>query len=179
MSWYDFILTDISSQWRAAYDADYLHPGNHGGRPSSVYNVIPSPKDEDDDKGTHHSGMFQKVLNKDSVRNALNLNSAASAFTKTSRSKNLGNIDMPTASLVMTGSAVPALWLRRDDKGRRPVRFFSFVGEQCGYFYVSMAFGAECGLFALTMALAKLVGTQNGTCGSLDTAPCVYLIACC
>jgi hypothetical protein len=95
--------------------------GSHGGRPSSVHNVIPSPKDEDDDKGTHHPGMFQRVLNKDSVRNALNLNSAASAFTKTNRSKNLGNFDIPTASLVITASAVPALWFQRNDKGLRPV----------------------------------------------------------
>ncbi|KAG0289653.1 Phospholipase D1, partial [Dissophora globulifera] len=61
------------------------------------------------------------IFRKDSIRNALFMNSAASAFTKKHRSENLQNIDMPIASIAVTGAAVPALWLRRDDKGRRPI----------------------------------------------------------
>ncbi|KAG0211022.1 hypothetical protein BGX28_008592 [Mortierella sp. GBA30] len=109
-------------------------------RPSSIiHNVI---EDHDEKKHSHHlvphhhsenetdghrhshhqpAHLFPKIFSKEGVRNALFLNSAASAFTKSSRSKDLGNVDIPVMSLAVTGSAVPALWLRRDDKGRRPI----------------------------------------------------------
>ncbi|KAG0353067.1 hypothetical protein BGZ54_002423, partial [Gamsiella multidivaricata] len=72
-----------------------------------------------------HPHLFPKIFNKENVRNALFLNSATTAFAKSNRSKSLGNVDIPVASLAVTGLAVPALWLRRDDKGRRspPVIF--------------------------------------------------------
>lgn len=35
----------------------------------------------------------------------------------------MDQVDVHLNSLAVTGSAVPALWLRRDDKGRRPVSF--------------------------------------------------------
>ncbi|KAF9378152.1 hypothetical protein CPC16_011439 [Podila verticillata] len=66
----------------------------------------------------HH---FPKMFSKDGVRNALFLNSAATAFTKSSRARTMDQVDVHLSSLAVTGSAVPALWLRRDNKGRRPV----------------------------------------------------------
>ncbi|KAG0023955.1 hypothetical protein BGZ82_010606 [Podila clonocystis] len=69
----------------------------------------------------HHHHHFPKIFSKDGVRNALFLNSAATAFTKSSRTRSMDQVDMHLSSLAIIGSAVPALWLRRDDKGRRPV----------------------------------------------------------
>ncbi|KAF8955666.1 hypothetical protein BGZ52_000300, partial [Haplosporangium bisporale] len=60
------------------------------------------------------------MFSKDGVRNALFLNSAATAFTKSSRARTMDQVDVHLSSLAVTGSAVPALWLRRDNKGRRP-----------------------------------------------------------
>ncbi|KAG0077903.1 hypothetical protein BGZ92_001729, partial [Podila epicladia] len=68
----------------------------------------------------HHHHHFPKIFSKDGVRNALFLNSAATAFTKPSRARTMDQVDVHLNSLAVTGSAVPALWLRRDDKGRRP-----------------------------------------------------------
>ncbi|KAF9312591.1 hypothetical protein BG003_006127 [Podila horticola] len=73
---------------------------------------------DDEHPKTHHH--FPKIFSKDGVRNALFLNSAATAFTKSSRAKTMVQVDVHLTSLVVAGSAVPALWLRRDDKGRRP-----------------------------------------------------------
>ncbi|KAI8604037.1 hypothetical protein EDD21DRAFT_333733 [Dissophora ornata] len=100
-------------------------------RPSSIIqSVIENPEPhyyhhhhDDGASGSrrHHAAvMFPKIFTKEGVRNALFLNSAATAFTKSTRSKDLCNVNIPVASLAITGSAVPALWLRRDDKGRRP-----------------------------------------------------------
>ncbi|KAF9932766.1 hypothetical protein BGZ67_004583 [Mortierella alpina] len=108
-------------------------------RPSSItHNVIEDPevrsqhrhrifhhgedRDGEGQEAAHNNPlrMFPKIFSKEGVRNALFLNSAATAFTKSSRTKNLENVDIPVMSLAVTGSAVPALWLRRDDKGRRP-----------------------------------------------------------
>ena len=72
----------------------------------------------------HHHLHLPKILSKDGVRNALFFNSAATAFTKRSRTKTMDQVDVHLNSLAITGSAVLALWLRRDDKGRRPVSFF-------------------------------------------------------
>ncbi|KAF8937698.1 hypothetical protein BGZ58_002293 [Dissophora ornata] len=101
-------------------------------RPSSIIqSVIENPEPhyyhhhhDDGASGSrrHHAAvMFPKIFTKEGVRNALFLNSAATAFTKSTRSKDLCNVNIPVASLAITGSAVPALWLRRDDKGRRPI----------------------------------------------------------
>ncbi|KAF9968644.1 hypothetical protein BGZ70_000961 [Mortierella alpina] len=79
-------------------------------------------KDGEGHEAAHnnHMRMFPKIFSKEGVRNALFLNSATTAFTKSNRTKNFENVDIPVMSLAITGSAVPALWLRRDDKGRRP-----------------------------------------------------------
>ncbi|KAF9181195.1 hypothetical protein BGZ51_005587 [Haplosporangium sp. Z 767] len=67
----------------------------------------------------HHrlSGIFSK----NDARNTLFLNRAATAFAKSNRSNVLENVDIPPMSLAVAASAVPALWLRRDSRGRRPV----------------------------------------------------------
>lgn len=95
-------------------------------RPSSIiHNVIETPEEHQ-----HHSGPaprsgpaahFPKIFSKEGVRNALFLNSAATAFTKSTRSNDMEMAEMPLSYLAIAGSAIPALWMRRDDKGRRPV----------------------------------------------------------
>ncbi|KAK3841475.1 MAG: hypothetical protein J3R72DRAFT_152641 [Linnemannia gamsii] len=111
-------------------------------RPSSIiHNVI---EDQDEHHHQHHLGhrrhsrdggaggedvasghhrmshLFPKIFSKDGIKNALFLNSAATAFQK-HRAKEANATFIPAAALAVIGSAVPALWLRRDDKGRRPV----------------------------------------------------------
>ncbi|KAF8947011.1 hypothetical protein BGZ47_010541 [Haplosporangium gracile] len=91
-------------------------------RPSSVtHNVIDSPDTHDHDhrhrrhsRQSHDGGEegadshrmhhhFPKIFSKDGIKNAFFMNSAATAFQKN------------------RSSAVPSLWMRRDDKGRRPL----------------------------------------------------------
>ncbi|KAG0272369.1 hypothetical protein BGZ95_011895 [Linnemannia exigua] len=108
-------------------------------RPSStIHNVIEDPEEhhhqshlrlhshsrdgggEDVASGHHRmSHLFPKIFSKDGIRNALFLNSAATAFQK-HRAKEAKTMYLPAAALAVMGSAVPALWMRRDDKGRRP-----------------------------------------------------------
>ncbi|KAF9576193.1 hypothetical protein EC968_010316 [Mortierella alpina] len=128
-----------------AHGTDKLEVRPQGSRrPSSTHNVIEDPEKshhhhhrhrifhhgEDRDgegHGAAHSNplrMFPKIFSKEGVRNALFLNSAVTAFTKSNRAENLENVDIPVMSLAISGSAVPALWLRRDDKGRRPPPVF-------------------------------------------------------
>lgn len=114
---HDHLRPVLSHHSSSGENSDYLHL--HSGRPSSVYNVLPSPEHGPENEH-QHSSMFHKIFSKDSVRNALSLNSAASAFTKSNRTSKLGTVDIPVASLAVTGAGVPAFWLRRDDKGRRP-----------------------------------------------------------
>lgn len=110
-------------------------------RPSSViHNVIDNPDAHGQDHRHYrhsrhsHDGReeaagshrmqhhFPKIFSKEGIKNALFINSATSAFHK---GRNLESNAMyaPAAALAITGSAVPAMWMRRDDKGRRPVRF--------------------------------------------------------
>lgn len=70
---------------------------------------------------------FPKIFSKEGVRNALFLNSAATAFTKSTRSKILEVPEVSVSYLAMAGTAIPALWMRRDDKGRRPVSIVPFL----------------------------------------------------
>ncbi|KAF9408197.1 hypothetical protein BGZ94_002394 [Podila epigama] len=97
-------------------------------RPSAVHNIIELDDHYHPINGSGNNGHtsqpsahhFPKIFSKEGMRNALFLNSAATAFTKSTRSKTMEYVDVHLASLSVTGSAVPALWLRRDDKGRRP-----------------------------------------------------------
>ncbi|KAG0217601.1 hypothetical protein BGX33_010118 [Mortierella sp. NVP41] len=106
-------------------------------RPSSIiHNTIDNPDDEHEHRRyskqpreggedvagghrTHH--LFPKIFSKEGIRNALFLNSAATAFQKGNNAKDLKELQMPAAALAITVSTVPALWMRRDDKGRRPI----------------------------------------------------------
>ncbi|KAG0262982.1 hypothetical protein BG011_009480 [Mortierella polycephala] len=104
-------------------------------QPSSIsHSVISGP--EGSDHGQRNRHRFHLHRRRDSEDGAeggqeqqqqqhhnlskIFLNNAATAFTKSNRSNVLENVDIPPMSLAVTGSAVPALWLRRDDKGRRP-----------------------------------------------------------
>ncbi|KAG0348929.1 hypothetical protein BG004_003646 [Podila humilis] len=99
----------------------------HDQRPSIIHNAItpdgspPLPNhfrnDGASQPAVHH---FPKIFSKDGVRNALFLHSATTAFTKSKREKTLNAVDMQISSLAAIGPAIPSLWLRRDDKGRRP-----------------------------------------------------------
>lgn len=116
-------------------------------RPSPViHNVIDNPETPDHNSHRHHrhsrhshdggeegegshrmQHLFPKIFSKEGIRNALFMNSAATAFQK-NRKKESNAMYVPAAALAIIGSAVPALWMRRDDKGRRPVRLlFSFM----------------------------------------------------
>ncbi|KAG0059790.1 hypothetical protein BGZ89_000117 [Linnemannia elongata] len=108
-------------------------------RPSSViHNVIDNPETPDHNSHRHHrhsrhshdggeegegshrmQHLFPKIFSKEGIRNALFMNSAATAFQK-NRKKESNAMYVPAAALAIIGSAVPALWMRRDDKGRRP-----------------------------------------------------------
>ncbi|KAF9577108.1 hypothetical protein BGW38_007894, partial [Lunasporangiospora selenospora] len=68
----------------------------------------------------HSHSRLANIFSKEGVRNTLSLNSAANAFTKSSRSKNMSEVDIPVVALAMGASAALALYLRRDDKRRRP-----------------------------------------------------------
>lgn len=124
-------------------------------RPSSViHNVIDNPETQDHSSHRHHrhsrhshdggeegegshrmQHLFPKIFSKEGIRNALFMNNAATAFQK-NRKKESNATYVPAAALAVIGSAVPPLWMRRDDKGRRPVRFlflsciqFSFLSS--------------------------------------------------
>ncbi|KAF9128068.1 hypothetical protein BGX30_014484 [Mortierella sp. GBA39] len=108
-------------------------------RPSSViHNVIDNPEthDHDSHRHHHHSGQlhdageegegshrmhhhFPKIFSKEGIKNALFMNSATTAFQK-NRKKESNAMYVPAAALAITSSAIPAFWMRRDDKGRRP-----------------------------------------------------------
>ena len=122
-------------------------------RPSSViHNVIDNPETHDQNSHRHHrhsrqshdggeegegshrmQHLFPKIFSKDGIKNALSMNSAATAFQK-NRKKEADAMYVPAAALAITGSAIPALWMRRDDKGRRPVRFLFLL---CIQFFFS------------------------------------------
>ncbi|KAF9351259.1 hypothetical protein BGX26_010701 [Mortierella sp. AD094] len=67
--------------------------------------------------------LFPKMLNKESVRKAIAMRRAVCAFQEAYRAECLARTEIELPIMAVTGTAIPALWLRRDDKGRRPLEY--------------------------------------------------------
>ncbi|KAF9405114.1 hypothetical protein BGZ76_006687, partial [Entomortierella beljakovae] len=64
--------------------------------------------------------LFPKMHSKECAKQAIILQKATEAFHNACDPEKLFNPEISEATMAVTGLALPALWFRKDDKGRRP-----------------------------------------------------------
>ncbi|KAF9092887.1 hypothetical protein BGX27_001710, partial [Mortierella sp. AM989] len=97
-----------------------FHLSRHGSRSSHFSHGSNSTRAKSTTSSKKRAILFPKMLNKDSVLNAIATRRAANAFQEACRFENLSHSEISEPLMAVVGTAIPALFLRRDDKGRRP-----------------------------------------------------------